>query len=102
MSAATNDEGLSVSQAAKSVSLWMERGLAATLLVGVLAFAVQSSVVLARMNWAENETLYEMIYRALLLVIGIELIRTLVPPRANSGPVLAAARHWLRPPPRYE
>ncbi len=56
----------------------MERGLAAALLVGVVAFAIQSCIVLAGMDWTDDETIYRMIYKTLLLVIGIELIRTLV------------------------
>ena len=63
---------------AKTVARWLERALAAAILVAVIAFAFGSASVLAGMDWHDTETFYEMIYRVLILVIGVELIRTLV------------------------
>jgi len=56
----------------------LERLLAWAILVGVAIFAVMSAAVLAGMDWRTTETFYELIYRVLLLVIGIELARTLL------------------------
>ena len=46
--------------------------------MGVIAFGFGSAIALAGMDWRDTGTLYELIYRVLLLVIGVELIRTLV------------------------
>ena len=43
-----------------------------------IAFAFKSAFALTDMDWRSTETFYELIYRILLLVIGVELIRTLV------------------------
>lgn len=56
----------------------MERILAVAILAGVAAFAVFSIQVLVSMDWGETDTFYEMIYRVLLMVIGVELARTLL------------------------
>jgi len=45
---------------------------------GVLVFGLRSTQTLAALDWRLPETFYELIYRVLLLVIGIELVRTLV------------------------
>jgi hypothetical protein len=63
---------------AKAFATSLERLAALAVLVGVIAFAFQSSFVLIEMDWRSTETFYELIYRLLLLVIGVELIRTLV------------------------
>ena len=62
----------------KGIATWLERSLALALFVGVLAFAGNCALVLAGMDWRETATFYELIYRVLLLVIGVELVRTLV------------------------
>jgi hypothetical protein len=56
----------------------IERFLAVVILVGVLVFGWRSVQVMAGMDWQLTETLYELIYRVLLMVIGVELARTLV------------------------
>lgn len=63
---------------AKTIAKWLERGLALGILAGILAFAFSSASALAGMGWRDTATFYEMIYRVLILVIGVELIRTLV------------------------
>jgi hypothetical protein len=56
----------------------LERLLAFGILIGVIVFAFKSVVTLIDMDWSSTETFYELIYRVLLLVISVELIRTLV------------------------
>ncbi len=55
-----------------------ERLLAALVLVGVVISAVTGAMHLVRLDWTETQTFYELIYRILLLVIGLELARMLV------------------------
>ncbi|MBN2369672.1 MAG: hypothetical protein JXO72_04220 [Vicinamibacteria bacterium] len=57
---------------------WFERVLAFFVLLGVVVYAVCSARVLACMDWSSNDSLYELIYRVLLMVIGVELVRMLV------------------------
>lgn len=57
---------------------WSERLLALTVIVGVLVYAATSVPVFVGMDWGENETIYDLIYRVLLVVIGLELARMLV------------------------
>jgi hypothetical protein len=85
---------------AKAIANWLERGLALGILVGVIAFALSNAIALSGMDWRDTATLYEMIYRVLLLVIGVELIRTLV--THDLGAVLellafVIARKLLKP-----
>ena len=85
---------------AKAIAQWLERGLACAILLGVLAFGFGSAIALAGMDWRDTATLYELIYRVLLLVIGVELIRTLV--THNLGAILellafVIARKLLKP-----
>jgi len=58
--------------------MWLERLLALAVLVGVVVAAVQSTLVLCRADWSSYDAFYELIYRTLLLVIGLELVRMLV------------------------
>jgi hypothetical protein len=55
-----------------------ERLLALAVLVGVVIFAVGSAQAMMRGDWRETGTFYDLIYRVLLLVIGLELVRTLI------------------------
>ena len=57
---------------------WAERLLAALVLVGVVISAVTGTMHLVLLDWTETQTFYELIYRILLLVIGLELARMLV------------------------
>ncbi|HVJ03281.1 MAG TPA: hypothetical protein VM662_13945 [Sphingomonas sp.] len=72
------DLNLRISGGYKAVATWIERLLALAILGGVVAFAFASVQTLAGMDWSVAETFYELIYRVLLLVIAIELVRTLV------------------------
>lgn len=63
---------------AKLIGTWMERALALAILIAVAAYAYRSVGVVAVMDWGHSETFYEAVYRVLLLVIGVELARTLV------------------------
>jgi hypothetical protein len=67
-----------VIRSAKMLATGLERLIAFGILVGVLTFAYKSTVSLFEMDWSATDTFYELIYRALLLVISVELIRTLV------------------------
>lgn len=57
---------------------WFELLLALGVLIGVVAHTFSSGMVLSDMDWRLTETFYELIYRVLLLVIGLELVRMLV------------------------
>lgn len=56
----------------------IEKIMALVVLVGVVISSIGSIQVLAQMDWRQTETFYELIYRVLLLVIGVELVRMLV------------------------
>jgi hypothetical protein len=56
----------------------VERILALIVIVGVIAYSIWSVEVLANMNWHTHEVLYELIYRVLLVTIGLELARMLI------------------------
>lgn len=84
----------------KAISTSLEYLLALGILVGVIVFAFQSAIELFGMLWSSTETFYELIYRILLLVIGVELIRTLL--THDLGAVLdllafVVARKMLKP-----
>jgi hypothetical protein len=67
---------------------------------GVLVFSLRSTQTLAAMDWRLTETFYELIYRVLLLVIGVELVRTLVTHELRAILELLAfvvARKMLKP-----
>ncbi|NML47742.1 hypothetical protein HHL11_28595 [Ramlibacter sp. G-1-2-2] len=57
---------------------WIERFLAVVTLVAVLVFAWRSAQVLVVMDWQAADTFYELVFRVLQVVIGVELARTLV------------------------
>lgn len=69
---------LHLSRRLKKTVRILEKGLALAVLLGVAAAAVHSLLVLVRMDWQTTEAFYELIYRTLLLVIGLELVRMLV------------------------
>jgi hypothetical protein len=62
----------------KAIAIWIERSLALVILGGVFVFGLSSMQTLSAMNWREIATFDELIYRVLLLVIAVELARTLV------------------------
>ena len=57
---------------------WLERLLALMILGGTAVYAIGSVPALASMDWQTSEAFYELGYRALLVVIGLELVRMLV------------------------
>ena len=67
-----------VIRSAKMLATGLERLLAFGILLGLITFAYESIIALIQMDWGTTETFYELIYRTLLLVISVELIRTLV------------------------
>ena len=80
--------------------VWFERALALAVMAGVVVFAAGSVRILAGLDWRETETFYELIYRILLLVIGLELARTLVTHELMAVLELLAfviARKMLKP-----
>jgi hypothetical protein len=84
----------------KTISVWIERLLAMVILIGVLVFAMCSTQTMIAMDWRSTETFYELIYRVLLLVIGVELVRTLVTHEMKAILELLAfvvARKMLKP-----
>jgi hypothetical protein len=84
----------------KTIAVWIERFLALVILGGVLVFGVYSAQALSVMDWQLTETFYELIYRVLLLVIGLELVRTLVTHELRAILELLAfvvARKMLKP-----
>jgi hypothetical protein len=62
----------------RTIAAAIELLLALGIIVGVIAFACLSTVALIEMDWRSTETFYELIYRVLLVAIGVELTRTLV------------------------
>jgi hypothetical protein len=85
---------------AKALATVLERVLAVGILLGVIAFAFKSVFALIDMDWRSTETFYELVYRILLLVIGVELIRTLVTHDLTAVLELLAfvvARKMLKP-----
>jgi uncharacterized membrane protein (DUF373 family) len=66
------------SRNARVVSKWAERILSIGIFISIAVFTYHTVLVLVEMDWGYSETFYEMIYRILLIVIGIELIRTLI------------------------
>lgn len=84
----------------RATATWLERLLALGILVGVAVFAFQSTIALKELHWDSTETFYELTYRVLLLVIGVELIRTLVTHDLTAVLELLAfvvARKMLKP-----
>lgn len=82
------------------VSLWVEKFIAALTVLAVLVYSLHSSKVLMAMDWSSTETFYEFINRALIAVIGLELVRMLV--NHSIGAVLellafVIARKMLKP-----
>lgn len=67
-----------IAQSYAQIVKWFERLLALGVLIGVIAHTVFSVIVLSGMDWRHTETFYDLVYRVLLLVIGLELVRMLV------------------------
>lgn len=67
-----------ISELLRRVTLWSERVLAISILMAMAVFFYASVATMGGENWSQVETLYELINRILLLVICLELIRTLL------------------------
>ena len=79
---------------------YLEKALAVVVLVSVLVSLVKGGITLAGMDWSAKETFYELIYRVLLLVIGLELVRMLITHSLGAVLELLAfviARKMLKP-----
>ena len=84
----------------RGVAFWFERILAVGLFLGVMVFSYRSVAYMATLDWSKSETVYELIYRVLLVVIGLELIRTLITHELEAVLELLAfvvARKTLKP-----
>lgn len=80
--------------------LWMEKILAFAILVSVIVAAIKGGSHLAGLDWSGKDTFYELIYRTLLLVIGLELVRMLITHSLSAVLELLAfviARKMLKP-----
>ncbi|KAF1081757.1 MAG: hypothetical protein GQF41_2097 [Candidatus Rifleibacterium amylolyticum] len=67
-----------VSDILRRVTLWSERVLAISILMGMAVFFYASLRMVGTEDWAQVDSLYDLINRILLLVICLELIRTLL------------------------
>lgn len=82
------------------LSLSLEKVVAGATVIAVMVYGYESIKVLMLMDWASTETFYEFINRALIAVIGLELVRMLV--NHSIGAVLellafVIARKMLKP-----
>src|SRR5262245_12746195 len=94
------DTSSRISSYYQTIAVWIEQLLALVILGGVLVFGLRSTQTLAAMDWRLTETFYELIYRVLLLVVGVELVRTLVTHELRAILELLAfvvARKMLKP-----
>ncbi len=79
---------------------YFERALAVVVLAGCLVSLVLGTRTMAGADWSTTETFYELIYRILLLVIGLELVRMLITHSLGAVLELLAfviARKMLKP-----
>lgn len=82
------------------ISLTLEKLIAILTILAVIAYGIHSASVLIAMDWSSTETFYEFINRALIAIIGLELVRMLV--NHSIGAVLellafVIARKMLKP-----
>lgn len=78
----------------------VEYALALVVLAGVCVACWETIHVLMVMDWSQPETFYELIYRVLQLVIGLELVRMLIAHSLSAVLELIAfviARKMLKP-----
>lgn len=55
----------------------IERLLAVIVILGMVVYMAESVFLFVRADWMANDTFYELIYRTLLITIGLELSRML-------------------------
>lgn len=84
----------------RRTALMLEHLLACVIVLGVILFAISSFFYLIELDWRVTETFYELVYRVLLMVIGVELARTLL--THDLGAILellafVVARKMLKP-----
>lgn len=84
----------------RHTAAWSERILAVAIFVGMAIFFYFSVAHLASVDWDHTDALYELINRVLLLVICLELVRTLLTHELEAVLELLAfvvARKTLKP-----
>lgn len=84
----------------KSWITFLEKIVAGVVVAGVLTYAFHSVSVLTAMDWSQTETFFELIYRVLAVIIGLELVRMLVSHSISAVLELLAfviARKMLKP-----
>ncbi len=84
----------------RRTAMWSERILAVTIFAGMGAFFIYSVLSMSHIDWSHSDTLYELINRVLLLVICLELVRTLLTHELEAVLELLAfvvARKTLKP-----
>lgn len=77
-----------------------ELALGVVVFVGIVIFAGQSLFALMAMDWSGTNAFYDLIYRVMLMVIGLEFIRMLITHDIVAVLELLAfviARKMLRP-----
>ena len=62
----------------RTTTMLVEKIIAAIVLVGVAVYMIWSIPVLLAMDWSQTATIYELIYRVLIAIIGLELVRMLI------------------------
>jgi hypothetical protein len=95
-----NDSQKTFVGSAHRMIFWIEKGIAAVVLIGVLAFLVTSVWHFLSLDWTSMDTYYDLIYRSLLIIIGLELVRMLVTHSVAAVLELLAfviARKMLKP-----
>lgn len=89
-----------ISEVLRRLTLWCERILAISILFAMTVFFYFSVSSMGSVDWSQTESLYELINRILLLVICLELIRTLLTHELEAVLELLAfvvARKTLKP-----
>ncbi len=84
----------------RSTSTTLEQLLAGAIILAVILFGLATIFVMAELDWQSADTFYELVYRVLLMVIGVELARTLLTHDLNAILELLAfvvARKMMKP-----
>lgn len=84
----------------KACITFLEKIVAGVVVIGVFLYAFHSTSVLVEMDWSQTETFFELIYRVLAVIIGLELVRMLVSHSISAVLELLAfviARKMLKP-----
>ncbi len=84
----------------KTTSTTLEQLLAGAIILAVILFGLATIFVMGELDWQSADTFYELVYRVLLMVIGVELARTLLTHDLNAILELLAfvvARKMMKP-----